>query len=91
MSELRANLAEVLDRVEAGEDVVVTRHGKPAAVIARPDRVRPVRVAHLYAAADELRERMERARSTPLPIAEGLTLVAADELVAEVRAGREQH
>ena len=40
MSEARARLPEILDRVEAGEEITITRHGRPAAVLLRPDTVR---------------------------------------------------
>jgi prevent-host-death family protein len=33
VSEARAALPEVLDRVGAGEDVTITRHGRPVAVV----------------------------------------------------------
>lgn len=89
MSEVRANLAAVLDRVEAGEDVVVTRHGRLAAIIARPERVRSPRGDHLFAAADELRERIEMLREQPLGRGGGLSRESADDLVKEVRASRE--
>jgi len=39
MTEARAALPQVLDRVAAGEEVTITRYGKPAAVIIRPDIV----------------------------------------------------
>jgi antitoxin (DNA-binding transcriptional repressor) of toxin-antitoxin stability system len=39
MTEARAVLPEVLDRVAAGEEITITRYGKPAAVILRPDIV----------------------------------------------------
>jgi antitoxin Phd_YefM of type II toxin-antitoxin system len=39
MTEARAALPQVLDRVAAGEEVTITRYGKPAAVILRPDIV----------------------------------------------------
>jgi antitoxin (DNA-binding transcriptional repressor) of toxin-antitoxin stability system len=32
-------LPEVLDRVAAGEEIMITRYGKPAAVLLRPDIV----------------------------------------------------
>jgi prevent-host-death family protein len=32
--EAKARLSELLDKVEAGEEVLITRHGKPAARIA---------------------------------------------------------
>lgn len=48
MTEARAVLPQVLDRVAAGEEITITRYGKPVAVIVRPDIVHnraPVEVA----------------------------------------------
>lgn len=39
ISEARAALPEVLDRVAEGEEVTITRHGRPVAVVVRPDVV----------------------------------------------------
>jgi antitoxin (DNA-binding transcriptional repressor) of toxin-antitoxin stability system len=42
--EAKAHLSELLDRVESGEDVVITRHGRPVArmsAMARPKRPLP--------------------------------------------------
>lgn len=39
ISEARAALPEVLTRVEAGEEITITRHGSPVAVVVRPDIV----------------------------------------------------
>ena len=39
ISEARAALPEVLDRVAEGEEVTITRHGRPVAVVIRPDIV----------------------------------------------------
>lgn len=39
ISEARAALPEVLDRVAEGEEVTITRHGRPIAVVIRPDVV----------------------------------------------------
>jgi antitoxin (DNA-binding transcriptional repressor) of toxin-antitoxin stability system len=36
MSEARARLAQLLDEVERGVDVVITRHGRPAARLVYP-------------------------------------------------------
>ncbi len=33
LARAKAHLSELLDRVEAGEEIVITRHGKPVAVI----------------------------------------------------------
>jgi antitoxin (DNA-binding transcriptional repressor) of toxin-antitoxin stability system len=44
MTEARAALPQVLDRVAAGEEITITRRGKPVAVVLRPDIVRsPIR------------------------------------------------
>ncbi len=40
VSEARAALPELLTRVEEGEEVTITRHGKAVAVLVRPDALR---------------------------------------------------
>ncbi len=89
VSEARAHLPEVLDRVDAGEEITITRHGKPAAVVLRPDTARARRLKALYAEADKLHQDLERARSRPLGSVPGISREFAEELVAEVRAGRD--
>ena len=37
VSEARAALPEVLNRVSEGEEITITRHGRAVAVIVRPD------------------------------------------------------
>ncbi|MGH3265069.1 MAG: type II toxin-antitoxin system prevent-host-death family antitoxin [Trebonia sp.] len=37
ISEARATLPDVLDRVAKGEEVTITRHGRAVAVVMRPD------------------------------------------------------
>jgi PHD/YefM family antitoxin component YafN of YafNO toxin-antitoxin module len=39
ISEARAALPEVLNRVAEGEEITITRHGRPIAVVVRPDIV----------------------------------------------------
>lgn len=39
ISEARAALPEVVTRVAEGEEITITRHGQPAAVVVRPDVV----------------------------------------------------
>ena len=87
-SEARATLPEVLDRVEAGEEVVVTRHGKQVAVIVRPDTLRVRRAGPALDAAAAVRDRLKTARRSPLP-KKGLSPRRANTLVKEVRAGRD--
>jgi antitoxin (DNA-binding transcriptional repressor) of toxin-antitoxin stability system len=37
ISEARAELPDVVNRVAAGEEITLTRYGRPAAVLVRPD------------------------------------------------------
>jgi antitoxin (DNA-binding transcriptional repressor) of toxin-antitoxin stability system len=87
-SEARAALPHLLDRVEAGEEVVVTRHGRQVAVIVRPDALRVRRAGEALDAAAGVRDRLERARRAPLP-KKGLTEQRAESHVAEIRASRD--
>jgi prevent-host-death family protein len=56
--EAKTRFAQLLDRVERGEEIVITRHGKPVAVL-RPVDESPDREA-LRRLAQELREHRER-------------------------------
>lgn len=62
ISEARAALPGVLDRVANGEEITITRHGRPAAVVVRPDVVwhRPGSVAETAVLVALLRERAHR-------------------------------
>ena len=90
VSEARATLPELLDRVEEGEEVVITRHGKAVAVVIRPDRLRARRAEDAYRMAAELHQDLEAARERPLLSSGGLTIDEADELVAEIRKDRDR-
>lgn len=88
VSAARAALPEILDRVAAGEEVTITRHGKPAAVVVRPDALRVRRADQAFAAAGRVRERLVEARSRPLDATPGISEARAEELLAELRASR---
>jgi prevent-host-death family protein len=51
--EAKTHLASLLDRVESGEEVVITRHGKPVARLVPVDA--PDAKARVRALADEIR------------------------------------
>jgi prevent-host-death family protein len=87
VSEARATLPELLDRVIGGEEVTITRHGQPVAVVVRPDALRFRRAAQALSAADEIGELLEQARRAPLAPAT-LSPEGAEVLISEVRAGR---
>lgn len=54
-TEAKAKFAELLDQVEAGETVVITRHGKPIATI-KSEALEDERAARTRQAVLELRE-----------------------------------
>jgi prevent-host-death family protein len=88
-TEARASLPELLDRVGDGEEITITRHGKPVAVLVRPEVLRRRRAAEIIEEADRLQHLMEEARAGRLPAGPGLTPERAEELVAYVRASRD--
>jgi len=89
VSAARAELPRLIDAVERGEEVTLTRHGRPVAVLVRPDRLRSRRAEAALSEAEEIRALLVSARSQPLSAGAGVTPGRADELVAEVRAGRQ--
>ena len=88
VSEARAALPEILDRVLAGEEVTLTRHGRPVAVVVRPDALRARRADAAIAAAERLRDVLARSRARPLEARPTMSEGRAKALVAEVRAAR---
>lgn len=89
-SEARAALPEILDRVGAGEEVTITRHGRPVAVVVRPDALRVRRADRVLAEAEGVREMLARARNTPLTGAPRMSEQRAEELLADVAAARKK-
>jgi antitoxin (DNA-binding transcriptional repressor) of toxin-antitoxin stability system len=87
-SEARATLPELLSRVEDGEEIIITRHGRPVAVVIRPDALRARRADIVLEDAARLHDLLAEAAATPLPEGTGLTGQRAEELIAEIRADR---
>jgi antitoxin (DNA-binding transcriptional repressor) of toxin-antitoxin stability system len=87
-SQARAALPEILDRVLAGEEVTITRHGEPVAVVLRPDAVRVRRADRALADAERLRTLLQRGRSGHLEDAPPVSAGRAEELVAAVGSAR---
>ena len=88
-SEARAALPELLSRVEDGEEVTITRHGRPVAVLIRPDALRTRRAGAALDDANRVHELLTEAAATALPEGAGLTEQRAEELIREIRAGRD--
>jgi prevent-host-death family protein len=88
VSEARAALPQILDRVVAGEEVTITRHGEPVAVVVRPDALRSRRVSDRVLAADHVRDLIASSRRAKLASRPTLTEQQADALLADVQSGR---
>jgi prevent-host-death family protein len=89
ISEARAVLPEVLDRVERGEEITITRHGRPVAVLLRPDAVRSRRAEHTLDQARQVAELIAAAGRQPLPAAT-VPEDRAQEWVDAVRTDRDR-
>lgn len=89
VSEARASLPQILDRVERGEEVTITRHGRAAAVVVRPDALRARRADRVFADAERVSEVVRSGRSRRLDAGNGITAVRAEELAADIRADRD--
>lgn len=88
VSEARAALPRLLDRVEAGEEIEVTRHGKVVAVLVRPDALHTRRARSALVAAAALEERLQQARNEAWSDEDTIAEVRAVELIAELDADR---
>jgi prevent-host-death family protein len=88
-SEARAALPELLNRVEDGEEVTITRHGRPVAVLVRPDALRARRAEAVLEEAARIHELLAEAAAASMPEGTGLTEQRAEELIAEIRASRD--
>jgi prevent-host-death family protein len=90
-SEARASLPQLLDRVAAGDEVTITRHGRPVAVLVHPDALRARRAGAAMEGAAKVRHALETGRTARLPSGTGgVTAARAEDLIADVRAGRER-
>lgn len=64
-SEARAALPALLNRVEGGEEVTITRHGRPVAMLVRPDILRNRRTEAVLDAVRRVRDLIAEAAATP--------------------------
>lgn len=87
-SEARATMPQLLDSVARGEEVTITRHGRPVAVLVHPDVLRRRRADRVLSSSAELQRRLNEARGDVVVSSGGISVERADELVADVRVGR---
>ncbi|MEX2238542.1 MAG: type II toxin-antitoxin system Phd/YefM family antitoxin [Dehalococcoidia bacterium] len=92
ISAVRANLRSLVQRVQAGEEITLTQHGAPVAVLVRPDRLsmRP-EAAALLADARERMARIEalRGKRKRLGLGPGISSERAEQYVRELREERD--
>ncbi len=88
VTEARATLPDIVERVLAGEEVTLTRHGDPVAVIVRPDSLLVRRGETMARRASELHALLELARRSPISDGPGISPERSDELVAHVEWSR---
>jgi prevent-host-death family protein len=88
VSKARAALPQILERVLAGEEVTLTRHGEPVAVIVRPDTLRARRAGERLDDALRVRDLIARSRKRKLHPRPTLTTEQAQALLADVQATR---
>jgi prevent-host-death family protein len=88
VSEARATMPEILERVQAGDEITLTRHGQPVAVIVRPDALRARRRTAAMQTARDIRAMLEEGRRTPLHAGAGIAQEWAEGLISEIGEGR---
>jgi prevent-host-death family protein len=86
-STARETLPAQLDRVERGEEVAITRHGRVVAILVSPDVLKARRASEVWNEADRIDALLTKARSEPLR-GPALESKRADELVETVCQGR---
>ena len=89
VSEARATLPDIVDRVQAGEEVTLTRHGVPVAVLVNPSALRARRATNAFQLASELGRLLDDARQQPLGETSSVDTATAERWVAELYEARQ--
>lgn len=94
ITHVRTHLREVIEQVQAGEDIEIIQNGVPVAVITHPERLRPrvvtpntIKAQELAAQMAEARSRLEAGKSVPLAT---LTPERAEEYLQELQWHRSE-
>ncbi len=90
VSEIRAELRAVLERVKHGDEVVITQNGDPVAVVVHPTRLKARRAGHTWDAAATRLERLRDARTTRPERGVGLQPGVAEQLTDDIRRDRDE-
>ncbi len=88
VTQARAELPRILEMIEDGDEVTLTRHGQPVAVIVRPDTLRTRRTADVDAVSDNVSEMLRAGSSQPLHDSPMLSPKDGKRLLQEVASSR---
>lgn len=88
VSDARAALPEILERVLEGEEITLTRHGRAVAVVVRPDTLRVRRADEALTAASAIRDALAEGADRSLAEDGTISKRRAEELIAEIRTER---
>jgi prevent-host-death family protein len=91
VSEARATLPDIVDRVQAGEEITLTRHGVPVAVLVNPSALRTRRTTTAFQLATELGRVLDEARRQPLASTTSVDTATAERWVSELYEARKGH
>ncbi len=88
VTQARAELPRILEMIEDGDEVTLTRHGRPVAVIVRPDTLRTRRTADTDAVIDKLSDMLNTDSRQPLHGSAMLSPKDGEQLLQEVASSR---
>lgn len=88
VSEARGAISHLVDRVLEGEEVTLTRYGRPVAMLVRPDMLASRRGADTPDPSQIVDYALSQGEKSELTDLRGLSVERAEALVAEVRASR---
>lgn len=89
VSEARRTLPHQIDLVQRGEEIEISRYGEVVARLVPVRKPRNPAAAEAIRRAEELAARMEEARNAKRPLRGVITSERAEELIADIRAGRD--
>ncbi|WP_375480830.1 type II toxin-antitoxin system Phd/YefM family antitoxin [uncultured Jatrophihabitans sp.] len=87
VSEARAALPRLLERVDQGEEITITRHGRPIAVLVGVGALRARRASSAFAGAQRLHELVNAAAADP---GGSISTERAEDLIDDIRRGRDE-
>lgn len=89
VTELRANLRDVLDRVKRGEEVIVTQNDEVVAAMLHPSKLRMRIRTPNTEAADALLERLRAASRTGGERGDGMTPERTESMIRDLSGERD--